>query len=133
LIQERLVAELGGFFSLFALTLASLGLYGVLSYGVVQRTREIGVRMALGALPRDVLALVVGEGLKLSSIGAAGGVAVALAMTHYTAKLLYGVSPGDPASLAGAGALLLAVSLVACWLPARRAAQVNPMVALRAE
>jgi ABC-type antimicrobial peptide transport system permease subunit len=133
LVQERAIAQLGGFFSVFALTLASLGLYGVLSYGVVQRTREIGVRMALGASVRDVIALVVGRGLLLAVVGGVVGIAAAAMLTGFVAKLLYGVQPTDPITFAGAAGVLLIVALIACWLPARRAAKVDPMVALRAE
>ncbi len=133
LIHERMVAQFGGFFSGFALLLACLGLYGVLSYGVVQRTREIGVRMALGARAPDVLALVVGEGVKLAVVGTLGGVVLALATTRFAEKLLYGVTPTDPATFIGVALVLLAVAALAAWLPARRAAKVDPMVALRAE
>ncbi|HEY1110496.1 MAG TPA: ABC transporter permease [Opitutaceae bacterium] len=133
LVQERMVANFGGFFGLFALTLACLGLYGVLSYGVVQRTREIGVRMALGAKARDVLSLVVSQGLKLALLGTVVGVGVALATTHLATKLLWGVTPADPLTFIGAAMLLLTVATLASWLPARRAAKVDPMVALHAE
>jgi predicted permease len=133
LVQERVVAQLGGFFSVFALTLASLGLYGVLSYGVAQRTREIGVRMALGARAVDVLALVVGQGLKLALIGTVLGVGLALATTRLAEKLFFGVTSGDPVTFAGVAVVLLAVATLAAWLPARRAAKVDPMVALRCE
>jgi predicted permease len=131
--QERLAAELGGFFSLVALTLACLGLYGVLSFMVAQRARENGVRVALGAEARDVLTLVVGQGLKLTLIGAAAGLVGGLAVSRLVSGLLYGVSPGDPATFAGVVALLLAVAVLASWLPARRAALADPMVILRSE
>jgi predicted permease len=133
LIQERMVAQFGGFFSVFALVLASLGLYGVLSYGIVQRTREIGVRMALGATVRDVLGLVVGQGVRLALIGVGLGVSVALAATQLVTKLLYGVTPNDPVTFGGVVILFLVVAAFAAWLPARRAAKVDPMVALRVE
>ena len=133
LAQERLMAQLAGFFGVFALLLASLGLYGLLSYGVVQRTREIGVRMALGARAADVLGLVVGEGVKLALLGTACGIAAALATTRFAEKMLYGVTPGDPITFVGVAALLLVIATIAAWVPARRAAKVDPMVALRAE
>ena len=133
LTQERVVAELGAFFSVFALTLACLGLYGVLSYGVAQRTREIGVRMALGARSADVLRLVVGEGVKLALIGTFVGVVLAVATTHLVAKFLYDVTPGDPVTFFGVALLLLGVALIAAWIPARRAARIQPIEALRTE
>jgi putative ABC transport system permease protein len=131
--QERVLAQLGGFFSLFALSLACLGLYGVLSFSVVQRTREIGVRVALGAQRRDVLSLVVGEGLKLTLIGLAMGLIAAMAAARLVASLLYGVTATDPLTLIGGSLLMLTVATVASWLPARRAAKVDPMAALRCE
>jgi predicted permease len=133
LLQERMVAQFGAFFSVLALTLACLGLYGVLSYGVVQRTREIGVRMALGARPQNVVSLVVGQGVKLALAGTVVGIAVALAATRLVARLLYDVTPTDPATFGVVTLLLLVVATVAAWLPARRAAKIDPMIALRAE
>jgi predicted permease len=131
--QERLIAQLGGFFSVFALALACLGLYGVLSFAVVQRTREIGVRVALGAQRREVLSLVVGKGLKLVLIGSVLGLAGALAATRLVSSLLYGVAPTDPMTFAGVALLLVAVAVLASWIPARRASKVDPMEALRYE
>jgi predicted permease len=131
--QERALAQLGGFFSLFALALACLGLYGVLSFSVVQRTREIGVRIALGAQTADVLALVVGQGLKLALLGLALGLVAALVVTRFVGSLLYGVTATDPAVFVGVSALLLLVAVLASWLPARRATKVDPMTALRHE
>ncbi|MCW5560156.1 MAG: ABC transporter permease, partial [Verrucomicrobiae bacterium] len=131
--QERLIAQLGGFFSVFALGLASLGLYGVLSFAVVQRTREIGVRVALGAQQRDVLSLVMGKGLRLALTGAAIGLVGGLTLTRLVSSLLYGVEPTDPLTYGSVVMLLVIVALLACWLPARRAARVDPMVALRNE
>ncbi|MEO7412353.1 MAG: ABC transporter permease [Opitutaceae bacterium] len=130
---DRQLAQLAGFFGALALILAGLGLYGLLSYGVAQRTREIGVRMALGARAGDVLALVVGEGMKLAGFGLLAGVALALAGAQFTAKLLYGVAPADPLTFTAVIVVLLAVALVAAWLPARRATKVDPMIALRSE
>ncbi len=133
LVRERIIAQLVGFFSLFALLLASLGLYGILSFRVAQRTREIGVRMALGATLQNVAALVIRQGLLLVMVGSVLGVCVALVATRFVATLLYGVTPADPFVFAAVVAVLLAVALAACWLPARRASRIEPMSALRAE
>jgi len=133
IVQERAIAQLAGFFSVFALTLASLGLYGALSFGVVRRTREIGVRMALGASAREVLALVVRQGLALALLGCVLGVAGALALARLVAGLLYNVKANDPLTFAATALVLLGVALLACWLPARRAAKVDPLEALRYE
>ncbi|MCU0913832.1 MAG: ABC transporter permease [Planctomycetes bacterium] len=133
LFRERSLSSLAGSFSLLALVLACLGLYGILSYGVVRRTPEIGVRMALGARRRDVVALVIRQGLKLVLLGLAIGVGAALAVTRLVASLLYGVTATDPLTFGGVSLLLLGVSLLACWLPARRAAKIDPMRALRCE
>lgn len=129
--DERVIASLGGFFSLAALGLACLGLYGTLSFSVAQRVREIGVRMALGARQGDVLSLVVANGLKLTLLGCLLGLTGALATTRLVSKLLYGVTPNDPATFVGTAIALLLVATFASWLPARRAANVDPMQALR--
>ena len=131
--QERIIANLGGFFSLTALALACLGIYGVLSLTVAQRTREIGLRIALGAQRVSVLSLVVGQGLKLAVIGSAIGLVGALSTTRLVLRLLYGISPIDPVTFAGVSVLLAVVAMLASWLPARRAAKVDPMEALRYE
>ncbi|MGH9846737.1 MAG: FtsX-like permease family protein [Blastocatellia bacterium] len=119
-----LAAALGG----LALLLAGLGLYGVMAFSVAQRTREIGIRIALGAKGRDVLALVLKQGLRLAL-----GVACSLAVTRMLRSLLFGLSAADPAAYAGVALLLIAVALAACWIPARRASKVDPMVALRCD
>jgi len=131
--QERILAQLGGFFSLFALALACLGIYGVLSFAVVQRTREIGLRLALGAQRHDVLTLVIGGGLKLALFGSVLGLAGAFAATRLVSSLLFGVTPADPLTFLGVSLLLLRVAVLASWLPARRATKVDPMEALRYE
>ena len=131
--RPRLLTVLLGLFGAMGLILGALGIYGVLSYFVTQRTREIGVRVALGARTRDVLAMFVGRGLRLAAIGVAVGLVAALLLTRLMRGVLYGVAPTDPATFAGVGLGLLAIAGLASWLPARRAARVDPLVALRAE
>jgi putative ABC transport system permease protein len=133
LVRRRFSAVLLGFFALLALTLASVGIYGVISYSAARRTHEMGIRMALGAERRDVLRMVIGEGLKLALIGVVIGIAGALALTRFLSGLLYGVKPTDPLTYIAVSLILIAVALVACYIPARRAAKVDPMVALRYE
>ncbi len=133
LLRDRLMATLSGFFGLLALLLASIGLYGILSYGVVSRTKEIGIRMALGAQTREVLGLVMREALVLVLIGVVVGVPVVFATTRFASTLLFGLTPTDPVSLGLAGLLMLAVAFIAGYLPARRATRVDPLVALHYE
>ncbi|MGH9476412.1 MAG: ABC transporter permease [Terriglobales bacterium] len=133
LFQERMLAKLASLFAALALLLAAIGLYALLAQEVTRRTREIGIRMALGAERRQVLRLVVGLGLGLAAGGIGLGLAGALAATRYLHSLLYGVGASDPLTLTGVGIILLGVAFAACWLPARRATHVDPMVALRYE
>ncbi|MGH9480870.1 MAG: ADOP family duplicated permease [Terriglobales bacterium] len=133
LAQRRLTLWLMGVFALLALALAAIGIYGVLNYAVAQRRHEIGVRMALGAGRGRVLAEVLGQGMRLALIGAACGLAGALALGRFGRAFLFGVSAADPLTLAAAPALLLAIAALACCLPARRATRVDPVIALRGE
>jgi len=133
LFQERLVARLSGFFGLLALVLACLGLYGLLSYEVSRRTREIGIRMALGAPSGSVLKMVLRQGIVLAIVGVVLGIGVALGVTRYLASMLYDVHANDPLTLLAVVVLLTLVALAACYIPARRATRVDPMVALRYE
>jgi ABC-type antimicrobial peptide transport system permease subunit len=130
---RRFSAILLGSFALVALLLSGVGIYGVISYLIGQRTHEIGIRMALGAQQNKVLHQVLGEGLKLALTGAGIGLAAAFGLTRLMTSLLYGVSPTDPLTFAAVATLLVTVALAACYVPARRAAAVDPMVALRHE
>jgi predicted permease len=131
--RPRLQALLLGAFAFLALTMACLGLYGVLAYAVEQRRREVGVRVAVGATPWMIFRLVVGQGLRLTAVGLAVGLVLALAATRSLASVLYGVGPADPAVYAGVAALLLLVAAAASFLPARQALRVDPVVVLRDE
>jgi predicted permease len=133
LSEERLLATLSGGFGIVVLLLSCLGLHSILSYSIARRTREIGIRMALGAGQRDILKLVVGHGMLLTLLGVAAGLAAAFALTRLMKTLLFEVSPTDPLTFSLIALLLLAVALLACWIPARRAAKVDPIAALRYE
>ncbi len=131
--QRRLSAQLLGGFAALALLLAAIGLYGVIAYHVAQRTQEIGIRMALGAQSSNVAWLVLREGMTLTSLGIGAGLMGALALTGVLRQWLYEITPTDPLTYAGITLLLVCVAFLACWWPARRAAKVAPMVALRYE
>jgi predicted permease len=131
--QPRFRAWLVGLFGVIALILAAAGIFGVISYSVACRTREIGIRMALGATPANVLRQILGESARFVLVGLAVGVAVSLGIVRLFASLLFGVHPADPLTFLGVGCLLVAVALLACYIPARRAMQVDPIVALRQE
>lgn len=131
--EPRFQTMLLGAFAGLGLLMAAIGVYGVISYGVAQRTHEIGVRMALGAQRRDVMGMVIGEGVVLAGVGIIVGIAGALGLMRFLRSLLFEVSPTDPATFIGVAFALLLVALTACYVPARKAMQVDPMVALRHE
>ena len=128
-----LAATLVGIFGLIGAVLAAIGLYGVTAYSVGQRRHEIGVRMALGAWPGQILALILRQGALLAAAGVGLGLSVSFVITRFLADLLVGVSPTDPLTFGGVALLLVAVTLLACLIPARHAAKVDPMVALHYE
>ena len=133
LARPRFNALLLSLFAGVALLLTAIGIYGVMAYSVAQRRQEIGIRMALGAQKGDVLRLVVGGGMRLTALGVLIGVSGAFALTRLLGNMLYGVGSFDPITFGGVATLLAAIALLACWLPAQRAAGVSPLVALREE
>ena len=133
LARRRFAMFALGFFAVVAMLLAAVGIYGVMSYTMAQRTREIGVRVALGARRRDVLSLVIRKAVTLGVIGTVIGLAGCLAVMRLMENLLYDISPNDPWTLAAAALLLVTVTILSSWLPARRAAGIDPMEALRCE
>jgi ABC-type antimicrobial peptide transport system permease subunit len=132
-LRERLMAALSGFFGALATLLAVVGLYGVMSYMVARRRNEIGVRMALGANRRDVVRMILGDAALLLGAGLAAGTALSVAAARTASSLLFGISPGDPPTVAIAALGLAAVATIASWIPAHRAASLEPTVALREE
>jgi len=141
-MDERIARSLGGrrfnmvllgLFAALALTLAGVGIYGIVAYSVTERTHEIGVRLALGAQRRDVVAMIVRHGMLMTLTGTCVGLAASFGLGRVMSGLLYGVSAADPVTLVAIPVVLLAVALTACWIPARRATRVDPMIALRAE
>jgi putative ABC transport system permease protein len=128
-----LTLSLLGVFAIVAVGLAAIGLYGVMAYAVSQRTNELGIRVALGATAADVVALVLRQGMWIVGVGLAAGLAVVFTVGRLVQALLYHTSPHDPLALAATGTLLAIIALVACFIPARRAAKVDPLLALRAE
>ena len=132
-VYKRQGATVLGVFGLLGLTLAAIGIYGVMSYSVSRRTREIGLRMALGAETRDVIKLILKQGMGLTLIGTIIGLMLAVAVTRLLTSLLYGVTATDPATFAGVVLFVIGVAVLACYLPARRATKVDPMMALRCE
>ena len=132
-VLPRFYTSVLGLFAALALILAAVGIYGVMSHIVAQQTHEIGVRMALGADSKDVLKLILGKGLMMTIIGVSIGIGGALGLSRFLSGLLYGVKPTDPLTYSAVSLILIAVALLACYIPARRAARVDPMVALRFE
>ena len=133
LFPARMAANVLGSFGVLALVLAAIGIYGVMSYVVAGRTREIGLRMALGAQLRQVRQLILRQGMMLAGIGLILGLAVVFVLARFLTSMLYGVSPSDPVTFLGISFLLAMVALLACYLPARRAARIDPMIAIREE
>jgi putative ABC transport system permease protein len=131
--RDRLLATIGTFFGGLALLLVAVGLYGLLAGGVARRTREIGVRIALGAFQERVVWLIVAEGLKLTVIGLIGGLGAALVLARFARNLSSTVDPADPLTLAAVAGILIAIAFLAALIPARRAARIDPVVALNQE
>ncbi|MEJ2701060.1 MAG: FtsX-like permease family protein, partial [Sedimentisphaerales bacterium] len=133
IIIERLCTRLCGFLALLAVALACIGLYGLLAYHVAQRMGEIGVRMALGARPQDVARPILRQAVLLAALGVAVAMPITLALSRVMRSVVYGIRPHDPFTMIGAAALMVAVAALAAWIPAKRAAKVDPMEALRYE
>jgi ABC-type antimicrobial peptide transport system permease subunit len=133
LFPARMAANVLGSFGVLALVLAAIGIYGVMSYVVAGRTREIGLRMALGGQLRQVRHLILRQGMMLAGSGLILGLAVVFVLARFLTSMLYGVSPSDPVTFVGISFLLAMVALLACYLPARRAARIDPMIAIREE
>ena len=131
--ERRFALDILGFFGLVALILAAIGIYGVMTYTFSQRTQEIGIRMALGAQRGDILRMAIGEGMLLVGVGLGTGILGALILTRYLRTMLFAITPTDPVTFASIAVLLSSVALLACFVPARRATQVDPLVALRNE
>jgi ABC-type antimicrobial peptide transport system permease subunit len=131
--ERRFQTSLIGIFSFVALLLSGIGIYGLMHYFVAQRTNEIGVRIAMGALYRDVLGLVLRQGMMMAAVGITAGLLGAFGVTRLLASLLFGVTPTDALTFAAAPIVLLGVAALACWIPAHRAARIDPMIALRQE
>jgi ABC-type antimicrobial peptide transport system permease subunit len=131
--QERIFAGLTSGFGVLALILACVGIYGIMAYAVVQRTSEIGLRLALGAIPGQVWVMVLREASWMSATGIAIGLGAAFVLARFVRSMLYGVTASDPLTFSGTALLLLIIALGAAWIPARRAAKIDPMVALRYE
>jgi putative ABC transport system permease protein len=130
---ERLTLTLLSLFASIALVLAIVGIYGVMSYSVTQRTHEIGIRMAIGARPLDVFKMILGQGMKLALIGVGLGLVGAFIVTRFMATMLFGIEPTDATTFGAITAILIAVALLACYLPGRRATKVEPTISLRYE
>jgi hypothetical protein len=133
LVQPRYIMRVLAAFALLGVVLAAVGLFGVISYSVGQRTREIGVRMALGAQPRQVRVMVLRESGAMAIVGVAAGIGTSIALARLVRSMLFGLTPADPATLAGAACLLFAMAVLAAYGPARRASRINPIQALRHE
>ena len=133
LLPQRIAASVAGSLGIFGLILAAIGIYGVTAYAVARRTREFGVRLALGATPGDIFSMVLREGMRLAVAGSIVGLLLAAGAAQVLTSFLFGVKPIDPIAFTGAAVLFAAIGLAACYVPARRATRVDPSIALRAE